>query len=393
VAGSDATADAAAVALATHPPAPEADPVEAAAVVPSDDPLAGIAASVLTAPPLRMPVLYGDSDGLPETTEEALDRLAPRGGGGPADAEVYRVGDVGLPQGLGARDVEGDSPAALANEIDRLRQQLTGADPAHLLLASGDEPAFAMPAAAWAARSGDPVLFTEGDSIPKETAQALERHQGVPVYALGPESAISAEALREAERSSPGIQRIVDGEDPVTNAIGFARYVDTGFGWNINDPGHGLVVANANRPGDAAAAAGLSASGKWGPLVLVEDPNVLPDPLRQFLLDIKPGYQDDPTRALYNHLWLIGDESAISAAVQAEIDELAELVQVGGGGGGGAQPAPPLPGAAPVPGGGGGLGTGPEQEPPPDAGQKGGGGTGGGAGQGGQGSGGQGANP
>jgi hypothetical protein len=179
----------------------------------------------------------------------------------------------------------------------------------------------------------------------------------------------------------------------VTNAIGFARYVDTGFGWNINDPGHGLVVANANRPGDAAAAAGLSASGKWGPLVLVEDPNVLPDPLRQFLLDIKPGYQDDPTRALYNHLWLIGDESAISAAVQAEIDELAELVQVGGGGGGGAQPAPPLPGAAPVPGGGGGLGTGPEQEPPPDAGQKGGGGTGGGAGQGGQGSGGQGANP
>ena len=53
--------------------------------------------------------------------------------------------------------------------------------------------------------------------------------------------------------------------DPVENAIAFARYADGGFGWNINDPGHGFVIANADRPLDAAAAAPLSASGDLGP--------------------------------------------------------------------------------------------------------------------------------
>jgi hypothetical protein len=37
---------------------------------------------------------------------------------------------------------------------------------------------------------------------------------------------------------------------------------------------------------------------------------------------------DDPTRAVYNHIWLMGDESAISVPFQAEVDELAELVPV-----------------------------------------------------------------
>ena len=56
--------------------------------------------------------------------------------------------------------------------------------------------------------------------------------------------------------------------------------------------------------------------------------------MRSFLLDIKPGFEDDPTRAVYNHVWLIGDASAIGGEVQAEIDELAELTEVGPGAGG-----------------------------------------------------------
>ena len=61
----------------------------------------------------------------------------------------------------------------------------------------------------------------------------------------------------------------------------------------------------------------LSASGTWGPLLVNDDPEKLAPALRGYLLDLKPGYTDDPTRALYNHLWLIGDPSAISVAFQA----------------------------------------------------------------------------
>jgi hypothetical protein len=56
--------------------------------------------------------------------------------------------------------------------------------------------------------------------------------------------------------------------------------------------------------------------------------------LRSFLLDIKPGFDDDPTRAVYNHVWVIGDSSAVGARVQAEVDELVELSEVGAGAGG-----------------------------------------------------------
>ena len=38
------------------------------------------------------------------------------------------------------------------------------------MIAPSDEPGFAMPAAAWAARSGDPVLFSDADKLPQATA-------------------------------------------------------------------------------------------------------------------------------------------------------------------------------------------------------------------------------
>jgi hypothetical protein len=63
-------------------------------------------------------------------------------------------------------------------------------------------------------------------------------------------------------------------------------------------------------------------------LLLTDTANVLPRFLRGYLLDIQPGYQSDPVRGVYNHAWLIGDESAIGVAVQTEIDELTEIVRV-----------------------------------------------------------------
>ena len=55
---------------------------------------------------------------------------------------------------------------------------------------------------------------------------------------------------------------------------------------------------------------------------------MLPAPLQDYLLDIQPGYDPDPVRGVYNHGWIIGDESAIAAAVQARIDTLLEIQPV-----------------------------------------------------------------
>ena len=109
------------------------------------------------------------------------------------------------------------------------------------------------------------------------------------------------------------------------NAIAFARYSDGRFGWNVVDPGHGLVFVNADRPLDGAASAPLSGAGSYGPTLVITDANSLPGTLQSYLLDIQPGYDRDPVRAVYNHGWLIGDEEAISVDVQARIDSLLEV--------------------------------------------------------------------
>ena len=189
-----------------------------------------------------------------------------------------------------------------------------------------------MPAAAWAARSGDPVLFAEKDALPKATAAALRappQDTGLRTRALVGDL-LGGGAQDRRDRPS-GIRRVT-GKDPVENAIALARYHVGGFGWNVNDPGHGFVIARSGSPLDAAAAAPLSAAGTWGPLLLTDDADTLPGALHGYLLDVKPGYTTDPTRAFYNHVWVIGDQEAIGVEQQAEIDSLAELAKIGGRG-------------------------------------------------------------
>ena len=330
ISGPDPVDDAAAAALATHPPASEATKVEAVTLVPDDGWQAGIAASVLTAPPLRFPVLISQHGAVPDATTEALAELNPSGRGASDAVQVYTAGGASTPSDLKTQEVPGNSPAEIANSIDQLRQRLTKQEPQHILLVSSERAGYSMPAAAWAARSGDPVLFTGPNELPSTTLAALRRHASATVYILGPESVISKDVVQRVGRVSASVQRI-GATGAVQNALLFARYSDATFGWNINDPGHGMELANADRPLDAAAAAALASSGKWGPLLLTETSDALPPELRSFLLDIKPGFETDPTRAVYNHIWIMGDATAIGGEVQAEIDELAELAPIGAG--------------------------------------------------------------
>jgi hypothetical protein len=190
-----------------------------------------------------------------------------------------------------------------------------------------------MPAAGWAAKSGDPVFFVHKDSVPAATARALKRHQRPSIYVLGPSSVISDAVLGKLGKLGD-VKRIA-GPTAVENAIAFARYTDGNFGWGVRDPGHGLVFANLDRPQDAGAGAALAASGTYGPLLLLDSPNRLVPSLENYLLDIQPGYRFDPVRGVYNHAWLMGDESAISVDLQARIDQLMEIVKVKQQGGAG----------------------------------------------------------
>jgi hypothetical protein len=326
VGGKDPVADAAAVATAVYPSRSSATRPAIVSLVNKDDWRSGIAASVLMSAPLRAPLLLGARDDVPDATREALDSLKPRGSSDIKGAQVLRVADVAAPGGLRSTSVSGRDAFAIADSIDLVLTEIAGQPAPSVLVATADDKGFAMPAAGWAAKSGDPVLFVHKDSVPAATERAIKRHQRPAIYVLGPPSAISDAVLAKL-RKLGDVKRIA-GRTPVENAIAFARYTDGDFGWGLRDPGHGLVFANSSRPQDAGAAAALAASGTYGPLLLVDSSKRLAPPLESYLLDIQPGYRFDPVRGVYNHAWLMGDESAISVDLQARIDQLMEIVRV-----------------------------------------------------------------
>jgi putative cell wall binding repeat protein len=326
VGGADAIADAAAIAQAVYPSRDRDTRPRAVTLVDTADWRVAVSAAQLMSAPLRAPVLFSDRGELPPASEQALGRLIPTGAEEAGGAQVIQVGDAAVAEGYKTTRVEGADHAALAQAVDRLAIAASGKPTNAVVVASSEQPGFSMPAAGWAAKSGHPVLWVTRDAIPAPTRAAITAHKRPRIYVLGPESAVSEKVLEDL--GELGEARRIAAADPVANAIAFARFSDGSFGWNVVDPGHGLVFASTQRPLDAAAAAPLSASGTYGPLLLVTAANALPAPVQDFLLDIQPGYDEDPVRGVYNHGWIIGDESAISVDVQARIDTLLEIQAV-----------------------------------------------------------------
>jgi hypothetical protein len=338
VPGADPVADAAGVALAVYPSAAPGTHPGVVALAPTGDWQAAIAASVLMAPPVRAPILLSGGDSMPPATSVALAQLAPTGSASVGGAQVIRIGAVPRPSGARSTSITGGDPYSLAAGIDRFFTAVTGRPSRDVVIASARDPAYAMPAAGWAAESGDPVLFV-GAGIPAATRQELVAHQHPRIYVLGPPSAVSNALLRQLRRY--GTVRRIGASGPAANSVAFAKYRDPGcvnlepcahlpgsFGWAMRSPGHGYVLINANRPLDAAASAALSGSGDYGPQLLVDDASTLPHSVLNFFLDYAtPGYtQEGPTAAVYNHGWVIGDSTAVSVAVQAELDNLLQAV-------------------------------------------------------------------
>jgi hypothetical protein len=330
VGGGDAASDAAGVAGALYPATGDSDRPTAIALVDQKDWATAVAASVLVGRPIGAPILLTDGSDMPAVTEDVLDRLKPKGSDLSKDAQVIRVGpDVARPSGYKTAVIEGDTAFERAAAIDRFFSAARARPSNDVVLYSADDPEYAMPAAAWAARSGDAVLPVRRDSIPPPILEALREHERPNVFVLGPESVIS-EALLDRLRKrklARGVSRI-SGPNPVENAIAFARYEKGDFGWGVVVPGYNFTLASTTRPADAAAAAALATRGVFAPLLLSDDAARMPQALEEYFLSVQPGYEDDPGQAVYNRAWILGDDKAISVDQQAQLDQVTELIPV-----------------------------------------------------------------
>jgi hypothetical protein len=365
--GADPASDAAAVAEAVYPGLTPATRPQAVVLVNERSWFGALAASTLASAPLGAPLLYADGDKLPEATEQALHAMRPIGAHALGGAQVIRIDtSAAVPDGYRVRDaanagasstasssgtgtsassdtstsghVASESAATLGLALQQLAQAASGKQPHDVLVVPTDAPrALQMPAAALAAESGAPVLFVTSAAVPAQTAAALRGLHHPTIYVVAP-TTLHATAYAALARLGTVVH--VSGasgtgepdeahasSNPVENAISVSRFSNGAFGWGIHEAGHGLVFANLARPLDAPAAAPLSAHGDYGPLLLLEGGGSVPAALTHYLSDIEPGYTTavSPVREVYNHGWLIGDESAISALAQAELDTVLEI--------------------------------------------------------------------
>ena len=327
IAGKDPVANAAATAQAVFPAGTEGEHPQAVVLTDSGDWRTALAASALAAQPIGAPLLFSEDMKLPDATSNALASLSPTGSKALGDAEVIRIGEAPAPKDYKSVDVAGADPFERAQAIDALLDAAGKQRPGSVIVTGASDPATAMPAASLAAKTGASILFTEADSVPAPTKEALAAHAKPQIVVVGNDETVGPKAIAELKKLGTVVVT-GNAEDPEKASIQVARFTSEGFGWGIVDPGHGLVFARSGSPLTAAAAAPLSASGSFGPLLLLGSGDKLPSATRSYLRQIQPGHKGDPSRGVYNHGWIIGDEKAIAVPVQSEIDSLLEIERV-----------------------------------------------------------------
>lgn len=323
----DPVVAAAAVARAAFPGGSDASRAKAVAIVDRKDWRTALAATALVASPISAPLLFSDGSELPDATNEAIDSLKPSGvaDGG---AQALRIGDVGRPTGVRSDDIAGKDPYELARAIDRYTTQARSRASDRVLVVSAERPEFAVPAAAWLAKTGDPVAFVTRTGIPPATARQLAAHPKATLYVLGPSKVVRPAVTRQLRKY--GTVKRVGGVGPVENAIGFARFKDGSFGWDAVQPGRNFLVARTSDTLGAITLAPFGTSGLHGPILLNDEPDALSVPLREYLRDVKPGFDPtvaelDASHVVKSRAWLAGGVAQIGADVQAQLDTLLEV--------------------------------------------------------------------
>ncbi len=334
--GEDSVGNAAGAALTVYPSSNPTTRPKVVAIVGKSDWRGAVAMSVLAARPLQAPMLLSEDDDVPDITESALKALAPSGTTVPGlvvKPKAVVAGKVKVLDKMPRVNLVNTTFEKLSLSVDALWTKLNGGKPSNEVIVTTADPAlsrFALPAGPLAAKTGSPVFFVERDTVPLATLRAIQAHDKPRIYVVGPPRAISDALLKRLKRY--GQVRRMGADTPTENSVQTAIFADpvTEWGWGIVTPGHGYVIMNSHREMDVAAATSLSAGAAYGPLLLNNSPAVLDKSIENYLLDIQPGYRDDPSNGVYNRAWLLGDEHAISPSLQARIDKLSQIVFVTG---------------------------------------------------------------
>lgn len=294
--------------------------------------------------PIDGAVLLTEQHSLPEATRREIERLDPEGVRLDRNVQVYLIGGeryVGESvraelesMGLAVRRIDGDSPVAVAANVDQYLSSMHGNHPDQVMLADLGNLRTAIPAQSWNAHAGDGFLYVDGERIPAATRRQLaSRFGGAYMYLLGDESVIPPATARDLAQYGH-VQRIPRASDPSSLSVGFAGYKDVGrnqgwwvgewprnFGWGIAESGHNVIVVNPDDWQTAIPACVESHRGKHGPMLAVERDRV-PAVVANYLDGLLEPHESAPYDRKYNHGWIVGRPDQVGTDVQARVHEL-----------------------------------------------------------------------
>ncbi|MFC7139962.1 DUF4396 domain-containing protein [Halosimplex aquaticum] len=247
-------------------------------------------------------VLYGD---------------APVPGAGNGSAETRNASTV---------ELSGDNPAQTAARIATRGNSSDEVSPNNIIIVSSDAPEWALPAAAWSAYSGDPILYADENGVPEATRQAIAELNASHAYVLAPSSLVSQDALSGLDVEWTRIA----GSTPQDHAVEIAKFRDESrdFGWGIDERDkvgyYNSMLVNPDRPSQAVASTNLQ-WGKAGPILLVHEDGSLPAITENYLWRTQSSWFSTPAEGPFNHVFVLGPLEEISWVSQARSDYAVEI--------------------------------------------------------------------
>lgn len=271
------------------------------------------------------PILYFEPDQpLPDATRAEVERLAVEAQAVGTRLEVTIVG--GLPAG-------GEAALRL---LGAAVQQLPERDPVSLaarllpelphdriLFVDQARPEFALPAMAWAAYSGDALLFVDKTSIPEATRDALQALEEPPkrLYVTVPDKSARSKVTKALKKYAQAkVTRLHSGH-VAGLAVRLATWSDEyGFGWGLPASGvdQELLLARQEDGLQAIGALPLLRTSGAGPF-LIAGADRLPTTTSSYLWKASPTWRGGRPGP-FAHAWIIGGESRVGLRAQGDVD-------------------------------------------------------------------------
>lgn len=201
----------------------------------------------------------------------------------------------------------------------------------NVIITSGETFFDGLPAPAFAAHMGTPILFVSKNSIPGPTEAFIRQHSHLNYFILGTMDSISHNVVSAINGLTRGIVERIPGNDPYEISVNFARYHKpeaADFGWNRNKPqmGDAFNFAPVHRWENAVMSALQGHEGKHAPELTIRSEK-LPMVTKSYLKFLRP--RKEKPMPPFMHGFIQGNFFDIHFSTQIEIEEAIIFEELG----------------------------------------------------------------